>query len=70
MNKRCRSIIDKSAKDIGLIWTGDALPASIIKNVLVDLDNEFGKLKWVGTDEGWNRAVEALRKELRDIYEL
>lgn len=69
MNKRARTIIDKSCKDIGLIWTGDALPASIIKNVIADLDNELGKLKWVGQDEGWNRAVEKIREELRDIYE-
>jgi len=69
MNKRARLIIDKSCKDIGLVWTGDALPASIIKNVMADLDNEFGKLKWVGADESWNLAVEKIRAELRDIYE-
>jgi hypothetical protein len=69
VNKRARTIIDKSCKDIGLIWTGDALPASIIRNVIADLDNELGKLKWVGQDEGWNRAVEKIREELRDIYE-
>jgi len=69
MNKRCRSIIDKSAKDIGLIWTGDALPASVIRNVIADLHNEFGKLRWVDQDEGWNRAVEKIREELKSIYE-
>ena len=69
MNKRARLIIDKSCKDIGLVWTGDALPASIIRNVMADLDNEFGTLKWVGADESWNLAVEKIRAELRDIYE-
>lgn len=69
MNKRCRSIIDKSCKDIGLIWTGDALPAAVIRNVIADLDNELGKLKWVGTDESWNLAVEKIRQELREIYD-
>lgn len=69
MNSRARKIIDKSAKDIGLVWTGDALPYAVIRNVLADLDNELGKLKWVGEKEDWNRAVEAIRKELSEIYE-
>jgi|DEB19_MinimDraft_3_1074340.scaffolds.fasta_scaffold00951_28 hypothetical protein len=69
MNKRARQLIDKSCKDIGLVWTGDALPASIIRNVIVDIDNELGKIKWVGADESWNLAVEKIREELREIYE-
>lgn len=69
MNSRARKIIDKSAKDVGLVWTGDALPIAVVRNVLADLDNELGKLKWVGENEDWNRAVEAIRKELKDIYE-
>lgn len=62
-------MIDKSAKDVGLVWTGDALPYAVVRNVIADLDNEFGKIKWVGADESWNLAIEAIRKELKDIYD-
>ena len=68
MNKRARLLIDKSAKDIGLVWTGDALPYAIIRNIVEDLNSELGKLKWVGENDEWNNAVEAIRKELRGIY--
>lgn len=69
MNSRARKLIDKSAKDVGLVWTGDALPYAVVRNVIADLDNEFGKIKWVGADESWNLAIEAIRKELKDIYD-
>lgn len=69
MNKRARQIIDRSAKNVGLVWTGDALPYAVIKNVTADIDNELGKLKWLGENEDWNNAIEAVRKELRTIYE-
>lgn len=68
MNHRARKLIDKSAKDVGLVWTGDALPFAVMRNVIIDIDNELGKIKWVGSDEGWNLAVEKIREELRDIY--
>ena len=69
MNKRARQIIDKSCREVGLVWSGDALPYAVLRNVIADLDNELGKLKWVGEKEDWNRAVEAIRKELSEIYE-
>jgi hypothetical protein len=69
VNSRARKLIDKSAKDVGLVWTGDALPYATIKNVVADLDNELGKLKWIGSDESWNLAVEKIRAEIREIYE-
>jgi hypothetical protein len=38
---------------------------------LVRLWKELGKLRWVGADEGWNEAVEAVRarldKECQDV---
>lgn len=33
---------------------------------LEELHDELGTLKWVGSDEGWDLAVEAVRKLLRD----
>lgn len=69
MNRRARILIDKSARKVGLVWTGDALPYTVLRFAIEDIDNELGKLKWVGEDDGWNNAVEAIRKELRGIYE-
>jgi len=69
MNKRAREVTTKAAKSIGLVWTGDALPYAMIRSIIEDIDNELGKLKWVGDDEGWNKAIETVRKELRDLYE-
>jgi hypothetical protein len=69
VNKRARQIIDKSCREVGLVWSGDALPYAVLRNVIADLDNELGKLSWVGEDAGWNNAVEKIREELRDMYE-
>lgn len=53
--------IDSAYKDM-------AVCRSIAKHIVKDLDTEFSKIKWVGDDEGWNKAIDAVRKELINRY--
>lgn len=36
---------------------------------LEDLYNELGTMRWVGSDEGWDLAIEAVRKRIREEVE-
>lgn len=31
---------------------------------MLELYEDLGKLKWIGADEGWDLAIEAVRKEI------
>lgn len=53
--------IDSAYKDM-------AVCRSIARHIVKDLDSEFTKIKWVGDDEGWNKAIEAVRRELLNRY--
>lgn len=53
--------IDSAYKDM-------AVCRSIAKHIVKDLDTELSKIKWVGDDEGWNKAIEAVRSELLNRY--
>jgi len=63
MNKRARTIIDKSCKETGLVWTGDALPYKIIRNIINDIDLELQKTKYMESN------VDDLRQAIRELYE-
>lgn len=68
MKNNLQNIINAACKEIDLAYTGDAFPNALVRHLVKDIDNELGKIKWVGDDEGWNKAVEAVRKELRTRY--
>lgn len=34
---------------------------------LTDLHKELGQLRWMGADEGWDRAIEAVRKRIAEL---
>jgi len=53
--------IDSAYKDM-------AVCRSIARHIVKDLDTEFSKIKWVGDDEGWNKAIEAVRREILNRY--
>jgi len=36
---------------------------------LEDLYNDLGTLKWLGSDDGWDRAIEAVRAEIKKRLE-
>jgi hypothetical protein len=53
--------IDSAYKDM-------AVCRSIARHIVKDLDAELSKIKWVGDDEGWNKAIEAVRREILNRY--
>lgn len=70
MNSHLRNLAQQASRKIDLTYPGDAFPASLANSIVKDLDSEFAKIKWVDDDEGWNRAIEAVRKELKTRYGL
>ena len=63
-------ILSDSIKGIDSAYKDIAVCRSIAKHIIKDLDNELSKIKWVGDDDGWNKAIEAVRKELKGRYSL
>lgn len=61
-------ILNDSIKGIDSAYKDMAVCRSIVKHVIKDLDSELSKIKWVSDDEGWNKAIEAVRKELKQRY--
>ncbi|NBO99925.1 MAG: hypothetical protein EBU90_07320 [Proteobacteria bacterium] len=64
MNKRARTIIDKSCKETGLVWTEDALPYKIIRNIVFDIDTELSKTKYIDMSN-----IDDIRQAIRALYE-
>ena len=46
--------------DLNKIMAGERI------SELERLRDELGTLKWTGADDGWDRAVEAVRKHIED----
>ena len=61
-------ILVDSIKGIDSAYKDMAVCRSIAKHIVKDLDSELSKIKWVGDDQGWNNAIEAVRKELKSRY--
>jgi hypothetical protein len=47
---------------------GDAYAIALTKAIVKDLTDELGKVKWMGDDEGWDKAIDAVKKELKSRY--
>lgn len=61
-------ILSDSIKGIDSAYKDMAVCRSIAKHIVKDLDTELSKIKWVSDDEGWNKAIEAIRTELKTRY--
>lgn len=61
-------ILNDAIKGIDSAYKDMAVCRSIAKQIVKDLDSEFSKIKWVGNDEGWNNAIDAVRKEIKQRY--
>ena len=70
MNTHLRNLAERAARDIDLNYPGDAFPNALAKHIVKDLTTEFAKVKWMGDDEGWERAIKAVVKELAQRYSL
>lgn len=68
MNNHLRNLATKASRDIDCAYMGDAYASSLTKAIVKDLTDELNKIKWVGDNEGWNNAVDALKKELKARY--
>lgn len=68
MNSYLRSLAERAARDIDLTYPGDAFPNALTKHIVKDLTTEFAKVKWMGDDEGWGRAVKAVSEEIKKRY--
>lgn len=68
MNERLRQLAIKASRDIDLTYPGDAFPDAITKLIVKDLIDEFSKVKWMGEDPGWDKAIDTVREELLNRY--
>lgn len=68
VNQHLRNIAIKAARDIDLSYPGDSYPDALTKLIVKDILSELGKVKWMGDDEGWDKAIEAVVKELQSRY--
>jgi hypothetical protein len=61
-------IAETAAKQIDSGYKDMALCKAILRETIKDLDQEFNKIKWVSDDDGWNTAIEAVRREIKSRY--
>jgi hypothetical protein len=68
VNTLLRTLAEKASRKIDLTYPGDAFPEALATLMLSDLHEELGKMKWMGEDEGWDKAIKAVRDELTRRY--
>jgi hypothetical protein len=68
MNPHLKNLASKAARNIDLAYQGDAYPQELARLIVRDLVDEFNKLKWAGEDDGWDRAIKAVQRELQSRY--
>ena len=70
MNNHLRTIANKASRDIYLDYMVDDYAIYLTKAIIKDLTDELGKVKWMGDDEGWDKAIQAVQKEIKSRYGL
>lgn len=68
MNLHLKNLASKAARNIDLAYQGDAYPQELARLIVQDLVAEFNKLKWAGEDDGWDRAIKAVQREIQSRY--
>lgn len=68
MNLHLKNLAAKAARNIDLAYQGDAYPQELTRLIVSDLVDEFGKLRWAGEDDSWDRAIRAVQQEIRRRY--
>lgn len=61
-------ILQDAIKGIDSGYKDMAVCRSIAKHIVKDLDSELNKIKWVSKDDGWNKAIAEVRKEIKNRY--
>jgi len=68
MNSHLKNLAIKAARNIDLVYQGDAYPRELTRLIVNDLVQEFSKLKWVGDNENSNKVIKAVQQELKQRY--
>ena len=68
MNLHLKNLASMAARNIDLAYQGDAYPQELARLIVQDLVAEFNKLKWAGEDDGWDRAIKAVQREIQSRY--
>jgi len=68
MNDLTKRLAQQAARDVDLMYPGDAFPRAVIRRLVEDYVLELNKLKWVGDDDGWNQAVKAIQADIKKRF--
>lgn len=68
MNTLLRNLAQRASRDVDLAYQGDAYPSALTKLIVKDIIDDLGKVKWLGEDPGWDKAIDAVKKELKQRY--
>jgi len=68
MNTHLRTLAERASREIDLTYPGDAFPSALAKLIVKDLIDDLSKVKWLGDDPGWDKAIDAVKKELKQRY--
>ena len=68
MNDLARRIAQQAARDVDLSYPGDAYPNAIVCRLVEDYVLELNKVKWIGDDDGWNKAVKTIQTDLQKRF--
>jgi len=68
MNDLTRRIAQQAARDVDLSYPGDAYPNAIVRRLVENYVLELKKVKWIGDDDGWNKAVKAVQDDMKKHF--
>jgi len=68
MTPRLRDLAQRAARDIDLTYPGDAYGRALARRIVEDFVQELGKVRWMVEDDGWDKAIKAVQKELNSRY--
>lgn len=68
MNDLTKRIAQQAARDVDLSYPGDAYPNAIIRRLIENYVAELNKVKWIGDDDGWNKAVKAVQSDMKKHF--
>lgn len=68
MNAKLTAVTDSVRRQLSLAHVDQVLVAAIARTIVSDLTGEFGKIRWLGNDDGWNQAMLAVTNEIQNRY--
>lgn len=68
VNAKLTAVTDSVRRQLSLAHVDQVLVAAIARTIVSDLTGEFGKIRWLGNDDGWNQAMLAVTNEIQNRY--